>query len=209
MKRVFLVVAIALIMAVPALTSAEEQRQTADQKGVAQSAAPAAATGEQKPAEPPAASKPVKIGFADIIRVAAESKQGKEAQSRIKARSDKLQKQLEAKKKQLEKQKNAIEAKLASLTPQQRAAKAREFEKKVEEFQKAAEAADKELQTLQEDLTKGLYKIIEEAAMVYGADNGLSAIVVKKELLYLGSGVEPQDVTEELVKLVNAREAKP
>jgi len=209
MKRIFSIVVIAVIMAIPAVTLAEEQRQGADQKGVTQPAAPAATTGEQKPAEPPAASKPLKIGFADIIRVAAESKQGKEAQSRIKARSDKLQKQLEAKKKQLEKQKNAIEAKLASLTPQQRAAKAKEFEKKIEEFQKAAEAADKELQSLQEELTKGLYRIIEEAAMAYGAGNGLSAIVVKKELLYLGSGVEPQDVTEELIKLVNTREAKP
>ena len=116
-----------------------------------------------------------------------------------------LQGQIEAKRKQLDKQKSAIEAKLKTLTPPQREAKAKEFQKKVEEFQKFGMNAEKELQTRQEEFSVKLFKAIEQASADLGKAKGLSLVVVKRELLYLGSGVDAQDVTDDVIKKIDKK----
>jgi Skp family chaperone for outer membrane proteins len=61
---------------------------------------------------------------------------------------------------------------------------------------------------LQEKESKTLFEAIEQAAVVYGKANAFSAIVVKKELLYLGNSVDAQDVTDALIKEMNQTEKK-
>jgi len=102
-------------------------------------------------------------------------------------------------------QKAAIEAKLQTLSPQQREAKGKEFQKKVEEFQKFGMNAEKELQARQEEFSSRLYKAIEQASTDYGKANNLSLVVVKRELLYLGSGVDALDVTDGIIKLIDRK----
>ncbi len=150
----------------------------------------------------------LRIGYLDITRIGNESSPGKAAQGRLKAKAEKYQSQIAAKQKQLEKQKAAIEAKLPSMLPEQRAAKAREFEKKVEEYRKFVQNAEKEMKPLEEELTRSLVGMIEKVASDYGKANGYAAIVVKKELLYQGSVVAVQDVTEDILKLVNEQGEK-
>ena len=84
----------------------------------------------------------------------------------------------------------------------------KDFEKKIEEYQEFVQKAEKEMQSLQEELTRKLYQQIEQAAGDYGKASGFTAICVKKDLLYLGGGVEVEDVTEALLKLVNEKEQK-
>ena len=163
---------------------------------------------EQKKVEPAQAAQTIRIGYADITRIGNESVPGKAAQARFKAKAEKYQAQIAAKQKQLEKQKAAIEAKLPSLLPEQRAAKAKEFEKKVEEYRKFVQNAEKELKPLEEELARSLFGVIEKVVSDYGKANGYAAIVVKKELLYQGSGVSTQDVTDDILKLVNEKGAK-
>lgn len=149
-----------------------------------------------------------KLGLVDINRISAQSALGKAAQAKIKAQQSKLQKQVDAKKRQLEKAKADIERQLPTLAPPQREAKAKEFQKKVEEFQKFGMNAEKGLMETQEKLTKELLAAVEQAATALGKLKGLSAVVVKRELIYLGSGVEATDISEDVVKLVDATSSK-
>ena len=163
---------------------------------------PAVAT----PAVPPPQAR-VKIGVVDINRISIESAQGKAAQATMKEQQARLQKQVDAKKRQLEKMKADIERQLPALSPPQRQAKAREFQKKVEEMQKFGMNAEKGLMETQGRLTKELLHAIEQASVTVAKQKGLTVVVVKGELLYLDANVAPSDISDDIVKLINAAHA--
>lgn len=179
----------------PAGTAAEPVATPAATPAVA---APTA--GEQKKA-----ATPFRLGYADLSKVAGESAMGKVAKTHFEAKADKLKSQIDTKQKLLEKQKAALQAKLPTYTPEQRSAKVKEFEKKVEELRKMLQKADREMRPLQEDLLKEVYGKIEKAAGEYGAANGFSLIMDKKDLLYIGKDVDVQDVTEALIKHLDGK----
>lgn len=145
------------------------------------------------------------LGHVDLARIAAESETGKAGQAQFAELKKKLQGQVESKRKQLEKHKAAIEAKLKTYTAEQREAKAKEFQKKVEEFQKFGMNAEKELQTRQEEFSGKLFKAIEQASADLGKAKGLALVVVKRELLYLSSAVDAQDVTDDVIKKIDKK----
>jgi outer membrane protein len=204
----------------------------ADEAAAAQPAVSVPATAPAQPGEAPAAAEPAaepkhlapltalpeflkpasatapRIGYVDISRLGQDSTRGKAAQTQLKTRLEKLQSQIAAKQKQLDKQKNAIQEKLPTLSPDQRAAKAREFEKKVTEFQKFVQKSEKEMQALQEELTRKLADEVKAAAATYGKTAGFTAIVVNRDILYQGSDVATQDVTDELIRLVDSAKGK-
>jgi outer membrane protein len=165
--------------------------------------APAAAA--EKPAEATVAQPSTHLGHVDLARVAAESETGKAGQAQLAELEKKLRAQIEAKQQQLEKQKAAIEAKINTLTAQQKETKAKELRKKFEEFQKFAMNAQKELQTKQGDFSEKLFKAIEQASAELGKAKGLALVVVKRELLYLSSGVDAQDVTDDVIKKIDKK----
>ena len=156
-----------------------------------------------KPAPLPVAV--AKIGVVDVNKVSTDSAMGKAAQHQIKVQQTKLQKQVEAKRKQLDKFKADTERQLPSLSPQQREAKQREFQKKIEEFQKFGLKSEKELMESQQKLTKGLFEAIGKAADELGRGKGLAAVVINRELLFLGVGVEPLDITADLITLLDGK----
>jgi outer membrane protein len=162
----------------------------------------------QKPAETPATQQTTRLGHVDLARIAAESETGKAGQAQLAELKKKLQGQIETKRKQLEKQQAAIEAKLKTLTGPQREAKAKEFQKKVEEFQKFGMNAEKELQAKQEEFSARLFKAIEEASAELGKAKNLALVVIKRELLFLGNGVDAQDVTDGVIKTIDGKEIK-
>lgn len=200
-----------LCCALPYVAGAAETTTAPDGlKPVVQPLSPPAmdAVPPPNPAETPKAGQTLRLGYADIARIGTESDLGKASRSEVEAKQKKLQTQIDSRSKQLEKQKAAIEARFATFTPQQKAVKGKEFQKKVEEFQKFAQNAEKELQTLQEGVTKTLYEAIGKAAGDYGKSNGLALVVVKRELLYLASGVDAVDVTDGIIKLLNGKGTK-
>lgn len=188
-------VLIACFILLPTLAFAADN--TADVKPV-----PSPQTAETA-SKPVAAVQANRIGYVDIAKIGAESERGKALRSLLTERKEKLQGKIDGKKKQIEKLKTSIEAKIATMTPQQREAKSKEFQKKLEEFQKFAQAAEQEFFSLQEKETRALYETIEQSAVEHGKTNGFAAIVVKKELLYVGSSVDAQDVTDALIKTMN------
>lgn len=200
-----------LFAALPVLASAEEAKPVPEKKveTAVQPTLPALTSPAVKGVEPGKTERTIKFGYADMLKLGSESVQGKAAKARFEAKSDKYKSQIAAKQKQLEKKKATIQAKLATFTPEQRAAKAKDFDKKVEEYQKFVQKAEKEMQAFQEEISRKLYQDIEAAAVAYGKANGYTAICVKKDVLYLGSGVDVQDVTAAILKLVNEKGQKP
>lgn len=163
------------------------------------------AVSEAKAAPAATAEKKFKIGYVDIMKIAGESDAGKVAKSHFEAKADRYKAQIDTKQKMLEKQKATLEAKLPTYSPEQRAAKIKAYEKKVEELRTMLQKADKEMRPMQEGLIKEVYTKIESAAQAYGAANGFSAIIEKRELLYLGKDIDAEDVTEALIKELNKK----
>ncbi|MDD5286672.1 MAG: OmpH family outer membrane protein [Desulfuromonadaceae bacterium] len=198
---------IALIVGLPTLSAAADATIASEPKGAMPAQTTAIKTQliptESKPPEAIVAKETTRMGYVDIARVGTESDRGKALRDLLMARKEILQGKVDGKKKQIEKLKKSIEAKIATMTSQQREAKSKEFQKKLDEFQKFARASEEELFGLQEKETKALYEDIERTAVAYGKANGFSVIVVKKELLYVGSAVDAQDVTEPLIKALN------
>lgn len=149
----------------------------------------------------------VKIGFVDMAKVASDSAPGKAATAEMKTRASRLQNQVKSREKQLSKQKAAIESTIASLSPAQREAKAKDFQKKIADYQKFVQKAGKELQAREEQLLGNLYKSTQMAAEDYAKTNGFAAVVIKKDILYLGETAEVKDLTNEIIKQVDRNQS--
>jgi outer membrane protein len=193
MFRLPVILLAAIIISLPTLSLAETETTplpAIDAPAVAGEKATPAATTEKR----------FKVGYVDIMKIASESDAGKVAKSHFEAKADRYKSQLDTKQKLLEKQKANLEAKLPTYTPEQRAAKIKAYEKKVDELRKMLQKADEEMRPMQEELIKDIYSKIESSARGYGAANGFSVIVEKRELLYLGKEIDAEDVTAALIK---------
>lgn len=191
---------IACLIALPSFAFAADNAAEMKPSAPPQTAVSAPAEASVKPS---AATQSTRIGYVDIVRIGTESERGKTLRTLLTSRKDSLQGKIEGKKKTLDKMKASIEAKIATMNPKQREAKSKEFQKKVEELQKFAQASEEEFLALQEKETGALFRAIEQSAVEYGKANGYAAIVVKKELLYVGSSVDAQDVTDALIKALD------
>jgi outer membrane protein len=198
---------IALIIVIPTLSAAADTAPAGEPKdaSTAQSTAGTAksAATDNKQAETAKVRHSAKVGYVDIVRIGSESDRGKALKALLTTKKEHIQGKIDEKKKQIEKYKTSIEAKVATMTPQQREAKSKEFQHKLEEFQKFALKSEEEFFTLQDKETKSLFEEIEKTAADHGKANGFSVIVIKKELLYVGSDVDVQDVTEDVIKALN------
>lgn len=201
MYRFLACVATVISLLTPCLTFAETDATPPPAPSV--SAAPAAA--EEKSPTPAMAENRFRVGYVDIMKVAAESDAGKVAKAHFEGKADRHKALIDTKQKLLEKQKAALEAKLPTYTPEQRTAKIKEYEKKVDELKKMLQKADNEMRPMQEELIKEIYGKIAATARTYGAANGFSVILEKRELLYLGKGIDAEDVTEILIAELNKK----
>ncbi|WP_168206103.1 OmpH family outer membrane protein [Geobacter sp. FeAm09] len=200
----------ALAASLPGLAAAADPTPADTKPAVAAPAptTPATTAPEKKPSDGATARQSTKLGSVDLTRIGDETAQGKAVQAKLQEKKDKLQTRIDGKRKQLDKLRAGIQAKLPSLSPAQRAAKEKEFQKKVEEFQKLGKQLEEELFSLQEKETKALYDETERAAAAYGKANGFAVIIIKKQLLYVGSDVDAQDVTDALIAAMDAAAKK-
>jgi outer membrane protein len=197
---------LAVLLATPAMTGAAETPPAAGPTVVAPPPAPEVKptpTAVPAPEEKRPAVPSVRIGYVDLARFGAESEAGKAAREKVRKKSESLEKQVNARQKQLEKQKAALQLKLSGLPPKEQEAKAKEFEKKVDEYRNFMQNAEKEMKGLEAELSRQLYQDTVRAATIYGEANGYAAIVTKRDLLFVGGGVKEEDVTTEVLKLLN------
>lgn len=208
-KFILPLIAVALA-ALPALTARAAETETIStpkpvltEKSSSSEANPPMLEASPAPILPPKNEPSVKIGVIDMAKIAGESSSGKAVYAKVKATMEKLQKQIKSKETQLKKQKADIEAQMPSLAPIQRSAKAKEFQKKLESFQSFIQKAEKDVRTTEAELLKNLYGSVAKSAADYGKANGFAAIVINKELLFAGSSVAIQDLTAEIIKLID------
>ncbi len=217
MKKCFLTVTVPVFFALAAFSvHAAEDPRVPDMKTVIPAEKSAVETASPMPPkkEEPApaikakAEQTVKIGYVDMTKVASDSVLGKAALKEVKSRTERYRSRIAAKEKQLEKQKKAIESQISTLSPKEREAKAKEFQKRVDEYRKLVTKAEKDVRESQEKLLADLYKSIEDSASNYGKANGLAAVVIKKDLLYSSESVEAKDLTDEIIRMVDAGRRK-
>lgn len=154
-------------------------------------------------AAPSSVAAPSKIGSIDISYVGMESEYGKSFKAELAGKKGKVEAKILAEKKKLDTLKESIESKLSTYTPKQREAKSKEFQKKVETFQKLVREAEESFMKEQESGTNKIISLIEKTVLDYGKANNFAIIVVKRDLLYVDSGIKTQDLTSIILKAVN------
>jgi outer membrane protein len=202
MKKLVYLFIIGILLISAAVSSAEEKALSNYSTATLKTSPPVSI---EKKVEPAAPGNIFKIGYVDVMKIAETSDVGKVAKTHFESKADRYKSPIETKQKLLEKQKATLEAKLPTYTPEQRAAKIKDYEKKVDELRKMLQKADKEMKPMQEELIREVYGKIEKASKDFGGANGFSVILEKRELLYLGSGVEAQDVTEQIIAELNKK----
>ena len=215
MRKFLLPLLTVALVALPALTvlASEPEVNTSEkaapsEKSSSQESKPTVLETVTAPALPARNEQSVKIGTIDMAKIAGDSSSGKAVYAEVKAKMEKYQKQIKSKETQLKKEKAGIEAQMPSLAPIQRAAKAKEFQKKLESFQTFIQKAEKDVRTSEAELLKKLYESVARSADDFGKANGFAAIVINTELIFTGSTVEIQELTAEIIKLIDGHKGK-
>jgi len=215
MRKFLLPLLTVALVALPVLTvlASEPEANTSEkaapsEKSSSQETKPTGLETVTAPALPAKNEQSIKIGTIDMAKIAGDSSSGKAVYAEVKAKMEKYQKQIKAKETQLKKEKSSIEAQMPTLAPIQRAAKAKEFQKKLESFQTFIQKAEKDVRSREAELLKKLYESVAKSADGYGKANGFAAIVINKELIFTGSTVEIQELTAEIIKLIDGNKGK-
>ncbi len=163
---------------------------------------------EVKPGPVATGTPEVKLGSVDFRKVAVESDAGKKAAALLKDMSEKYQTKLNVKAKELEKMKKSLETKAKSLSQAKLQAREKELQKKFQEYQEFGRSAEMELQKKQAELADQIGDKLLKLVKEYGSKNGYVAIIKKDNLVYTDAKYEPKDLTDEVLKLVNAADPK-
>jgi outer membrane protein len=148
----------------------------------------------------------VKIGYVDMQRALNGSEEGKAAKEQLAARVKKYQDEINVKQEELRKLKEELEKQGMLLSDSARATKEKDYQNKLKDFQRFTKDAQDELQGKDEEFTRkileGMGKVIQE----FGRKSGYTFIFVKNESMLFVD--EKSDLTEEVLKLLNASRKK-
>lgn len=151
----------------------------------------------------PVVAKLSKIGSFDISYIGRESDFSKSVKAQLNEKKVKFEAKITAEKKKLDALKESIESKLPSYTPKQREAKSKDFQKKVEAFQNLVRESEESFMKEQDGETGKIFSLIEKTVSDYGKSNDYALIAIKKDILYIGNGIEAEDLTSIILKAVN------
>lgn len=150
----------------------------------------------------------IRLGSVDFRKVAVESEAGKKAAALLKEMSGRFQTKLNAKAKELEKMKKSLEEKGRTLPQAKLQAREKELQKKFREYQEFGRNAEAELQKKEAELGDRIGEKMLQLVKEYGSKNGYVAIVKKDTLMFNDARYEPRDLTDDILKLINAAETK-
>jgi outer membrane protein len=154
----------------------------------------------------PAVAADLKLGYIDMQRALNSSDAGKEAKEQLAARVKKYQDEINAKQEEIKKLKDDLEKQGMLLSESARAAKEKDYQQRLKEFQRFTKDAQDELQGKDEEFTRKILESMEKIIQDFGRKNGYTFIFVKNEgMLFVD---EKADVTEEVLKLLNASRKK-
>jgi outer membrane protein len=143
----------------------------------------------------------IKLGLVDMPKVAEKSEAGAKAMVTLKAMYDKFQATMKTKEKELEKLKTALQR--MNPSDSKREAKEKQFQKKFGEYQQFGKKAQQEFAEKQAELSKQVKGDLDKLIKDYGHDHGYALILNKEGLVYSDSKYEVNDLTEEILKVIN------
>ena len=148
-----------------------------------------------------------KIGVINFEKILNDSSAGKVSQKQLKEKWTQLQKKLNDEKKSVEDFSLAIERESLVLSPEKKRAKQRELEDRVNDLKRMNADFTEEFQILQNKRMNEIQKDVFEIVNEMGKKQGFLLIVERKVggVLY---APEQVDITDEVIKLYNAKTAK-
>jgi outer membrane protein len=149
----------------------------------------------------------LKLGYIDMQRALNASEAGKEAKEQLAARVKKYQEEINTKQEDIKKLKDELEKQGMLLSESARAAKEKDYQQRLKEFQRFTKDAQDELQGKDEEFTRKILEGMEKIIQDFGRKNGYTFIFDKNAagMLFVD---EKADVTEEVLKLLNASRKK-
>lgn len=154
----------------------------------------------------PAFAADLKLGYIDMQRALNASDAGKEAKEQLAARVKKYQEEINTKQEDIKKLKDELEKQGMLLSESTRAAKEKDYQQRLKEFQRFTKDAQDELQAKDEEFTRKILEGMERVIQEFGSKNGYTFIFVRNEGMLFAD--EKADVTEEVLKLLNASRKK-
>ena len=149
-----------------------------------------------------AAEESGKIGYIDLARVFDEYNRTKSSEATLEQRGKQKETELDGRLTELKKLRESLEL----LNDDAREAKAREVEEKAESLQQFRNSTARDLRRERDKVAKTILQDIQAGIQEYGKANGFSMIFDARSLLYAEAA---HDVTDEVLKLLNSRGAKP
>jgi len=148
----------------------------------------------------------LKLGYIDMQRALNTSEAGKEAKEQLAARVKKYQEEINVKQEEIKKLKDELEKQGMLLSESSRASKEKDYQQRLKEFQRFTKDAQEELQGKDEEFTRKILEGMEKIIQEFGRKNGYTFIFVKNEGMLFAD--DKADVTEEVLKLLNANRKK-
>lgn len=150
-------------------------------------------------------SADLKLGIMNVQQIIVECDAGKAAKARFDQKMKDLQVSFKAEEEALKGLQEEIKKKSSAWSESKRAEKVREFQKSGRELQGKTEDARIEMKNLQDKELEPILKALEKVVDKYGADNGFSAILDAKSVIYFD---KKNDITKVLIKKLNGALAK-
>ncbi len=144
----------------------------------------------------------LKIGYVDVAKVFDGYERTKASDVVLEGKGKQKETELEGRMNELKKLRQNLEL----LNDQAREAKAKEAEEKADELQRFRNNTARDLRRERDKAAKEILGDIQKSIEEFGKTNGFSIIVDQRSLLY----AQPTyDVTDQVLKLLNSRSAKP
>lgn len=144
----------------------------------------------------------LKIGYVNLAKLFDDYQRTKESERVLEQKGAQKQAQLKGQADELKKLRDALEL----LNAQARETKVKEIEEKSDAFQQLKTRTERDLVRERNQMAKTILDEIENTVTDYAKANSFSLVVDQRSLLY---GQEAYDLTDELLKVLNDRYAKP
>ncbi|MDR2421983.1 MAG: OmpH family outer membrane protein [Deltaproteobacteria bacterium] len=142
------------------------------------------------------------IGVIDMQKAVDDSKAGKSAKNKLKAKHESLQKGLQAKETELEKKENDLKNQAAAMNQEALEKRRNDFLKDVQTYREQAQRASDEMQKALGDAMSPLYEKAKKAAANLASERGFTVILEASEggVIFAQSSV---DLTSEITKALD------
>lgn len=148
----------------------------------------------------PAAAADLKIGYIVTHRLLGESKLGKDAGAKLKAKAEAAQKGLEKKMGEVRKLQQDIEKRMSVLKDEEKAKLGEEYERQLRDAKRMKEDYERDFEKTRTEIENDAMGKFRSVIEKFAKDNGYDMILDAGTLLYIS---EKADVTNEVIQMAD------